>query len=442
MITKPEVKSKILRKIDDKKDEIVRFLQDLVKVPSPSGEEGKAQDIVAKKLREIPNLEIDIWEPSLEELAKYPLHPLRLTQWSYKNRPNVVGTLKGSGNGASLILNGHIDVVSPEPVKAWKCDPWSAKVEEGKLYGRGAVDMKGGVAAMTYAVLSILDAGIKLKGRVILESVVEEEYGGGGTIATLLRGYRADAAIVTEGTGSQEVCMGAGGSRFFTVNVLGRSEVAHRAHLGVNAITLASGLCDALLELNESRVRRLRGKHALFEKKEIKSQLGTGRPTSLTLGILRAGDWPSTVAGWAEIQGRVGFPPSEKGEDVEEEIEETISKKAGQDLWMKDHPPAVQWWGPRKEGYVLNVDDPIVTKVKDCVEEVTGRKCELYATPTNSDVNYLVPRVGAHGGIPAIMYGPGGANLHGANEYVVIEEVLTVAKVLSLAILQWCGYEL
>jgi len=301
--------------------------------------------------------------------------------------------------------------------------------------------MKGGIAAMTYSVLSILEVGIELKGQVILESVIEEEYGGGGTIATLLRGYKADAAIVTEGTGSQELCMGAGGSRFFRVNVLGRSEVAHRAHLGVNAITLAAKLCDSLLELNEHRVTRLQGKHTLFEKQEIKSQLGTGRPTSLTLGILRAGDWPSTVAGWAEIQGRLGFPPSERGEDVEKEIEETISKSAEQDPWMRGHPPTVQWWGPRKEGYVLSPDDPIVKQVKGCVEQVTG-KCEIYATPTNSDVNYLVQKVGAYGGIPAVMFGPGGANLHGANEYVVIDEVVTIAKVLSLAILEWCGYEL
>ena len=441
MVVEPEVKRRVVGKIDQKKDEIISFLQDLVKVPSLSGEEGSAQDLVAKKFEQIPGLEIDIWEPSIEKLAEYPLHPLRLTPWSYKNRPNVVGTLKGKGAGSSLILNGHIDVVSPEPVKAWKIDPWSATIEDGRIYGRGACDMKGGIAAMTYSVLSILEVGIELKGQVILESVIEEEYGGGGTIATLLRGYKADAAIVTEGTGSQELCMGAGGSRFFRVNVLGRSEVAHRAHLGVNAITLAAKLCDSLLELNEHRVTRLQGKHTLFEKQEIKSQLGTGRPTSLTLGILRAGDWPSTVAGWAEIQGRLGFPPSERGEDVEKEIEETISKSAEQDPWMRGHPPTVQWWGPRKEGYVLSPDDPIVKQVKGCVEQVTG-KCEIYATPTNSDVNYLVQKVGAYGGIPAVMFGPGGANLHGANEYVVIDEVVTIAKVLSLAILEWCGYEL
>lgn len=445
MIIKPEVKDKVLGKIDEKKDEMIKFLQNLVRVPSVSNtaEVGKAQQVVAKKFEEAPDLRIDIWEPDVEELEKYPLYPLRWTPWNYRNRPNVVGVLEGSGNGASLILNGHIDVVSPEPVKAWKYDPWSAKIEKGKLYGRGSRDCKGGIAAMTYAILCILDAGIKLKGQAILESVVEEEYGGGGTIATILRGYKADSAIVTEGTDSQGLCLGVGGSRFFTIKVLGKSEIAHLSHLGVNAINLASKLCDALWDLNDRRVKKLEGKDPRFEKfmRAARGGLAGDRPTSLCLGVLRAGDWPTTVAGWAEIQGRAGFPPSEKGEDVAKEIEETISKTAELDSWMKDHRPLVQWWGPRKEGYILSFEEPIVKKVKHYAEEITRTKCDLYATPTNSDVNYLTPKVGAYGGIPAIMYGPRGANAHRPDEHIMIDDVLTVAKVLALTILDWCGYE-
>lgn len=446
MVIKPEVKDKVLGKIDEKRDEMVKFLRDLVRVPSVSktAEVGKAQQVVAKKFEEAPDLRIDIWEPEVRELEKYPLYPLRWKPWDYRNRPNVVGVVEGSENGPSIILNGHIDVVSPEPVKAWKYDPWSAKIEKGKLYGRGSCDCKGGIAAMTYAVLSILDAGIKVKGRVILESVVEEEYGGGGTIATLLKGYKAESAIVTEGTGSQGLCLGVGGSRFFTIKVLGKSEIAHLSHLGVNAISLASKLCGALWDLNDHRVRKLEGKDPHFEKfmrAHSGDQLAGDRPTSLCLGVLRAGDWPTTVAGWAEIQGRAGFPPSEKGEDVVKEIEETIGETADLDSWMKNHRPLVQWWGPRKEGYMLSSEEPIVRKVKHYAEEITGTKCDPYATPTNSDVNYLTPKVGAYGGIPAIMYGPGGANAHKPDEYVKIDELLTVAQVLALTILDWCGYE-
>jgi len=437
----PAVKDRVIEKIDEQESGIIKFLQDLVKVPSISGEEGRAQDVVAERFRDVSNLKLDVWEPDLHELMKYPLYPLRSKPWSYKDRPNVVGVIDGGSNGRSLILNGHIDVVSAEPVAAWSHPPWSGMIESGRLYGRGAVDMKGGLAAMTYAAKCIIDAGIRVKGRLILESVVEEEYGGGGTIATLVRDYKAAAAIVTEGTGAQGICMGAGGSRFFTVNTLGKSEVAHLGHLGVNAIFLGSKLCHALSDLNEQRVKRLQGKHPLFEKKEIKSQLGTGRPTSLTLGIMRAGDWPSTVAGWVEIQGRVGFPPSERGDDVVKEIEETIIKTAQADPWMKDHQPIVQWWGPRKEGYVLDSNEPLVQTIKHYTDEITEKNCDLYATPTNSDANYLAAKVGQYGGIPTIMYGPGGGNLHGADEYVLIDEVITATKVLALTILEWCGYE-
>ncbi len=179
------MRKKILENIDENRDEIFQFLEDLVKIPSVSGtpEEGKAQNVVIKEFRKIRHLTLDVWEPNEQEIQKYPLSPIRLTDWSFKNRPNVVGTLRGAGGGKSLILNGHIDIVSPEPLKAWKYNPWGEMVN-GRLYGRGSMDMKAGIAAMTYALKCIQDIGLELKGDVILESVVEEEIGSAGTIAT------------------------------------------------------------------------------------------------------------------------------------------------------------------------------------------------------------------------------------------------------------------
>ncbi len=443
-MVKSEVRERVLRRVNEERDSIVAFTQALVKVPSIGGslEEGRAQKLVEKEFRAVDGLEVEVWEPNVEDLQRYPLHPIRLTPWSYRDRPNVIGKLNGVGGGRSLILNGHVDVVSPEPIEAWKHDPWGAEVEEGRLYGRGALDMKGGLAAITYAARCITEAGIKLRGNLILQSVVEEEYGGGGSLAAVLGGCTADAVIISEPTGVRDICVGCAGSRFFKVKILGKSEVAGRAHLGVNAIGLTYKIYNALLDMDVRRAERLRGKHRLFEEAPQRQVLsGSGRPTNLTLGVLKAGDWPSTVAGWAELEGRIGFPPSERGIDVEVEVEAAVKSTAESDPWMRDHPPKVVWWGARREGHELSLDTPIVETVKRYVEGVTGLSCGFFATPSACDACYFTPRIDGYGGIPCILYGPGGAGIHATDEYLDLEDLMTVIKVLSLSILDWCGYE-
>jgi len=294
---------------------------------------------------------------------------------------------------------------------------------------------------MIYAVLAVQEAGVKLKGKVILESVVEEEYGGGGTIVAIVRGYSADGAIITEPTDANAICIGAGGSRFFTVKISGKPEWPHLAHYGVNAIGMALKVYNALLDLDAHREKMLRGKHPFFETLRSGGMRGPGRPANLTLGVLRAGDWPATVAGWAELQGRVGFPPSEKGEDVVKQFEEAVRRAAEQDTWMRDHPPLVKWWGARREGYELAPENPLVQTVKRYVEETVG-PCDLFGSPSAADGSYLAPRVGAYGGIPTLWHGPGGSGAHSFDEYVRINDVIAVTKVLALSVIDWCGYEI
>jgi acetylornithine deacetylase len=164
-------RSRVLRRIQEDADDIASFTRELVRAPSVFGAEQKAQEIVARKLGEL-GLVVDVWEPDVGELSKHP--GFTKVPAGYGNRPDVVGILKGSGGGRSLILNGHIDVVSPEPVQAWTHDPWAGVIENGHLYGRGACDMKGGLAAMIYAVKAIHELEV-LKGDIFVESVIEEE---------------------------------------------------------------------------------------------------------------------------------------------------------------------------------------------------------------------------------------------------------------------------
>lgn len=193
-------KQAICRQADLRREDLTQILQDMVRLPSvthpPGGDEGRVQNYVAELFRRM-GLEVDIFEPT--DVPGLTEHEGYWPGLDYTGRPNVVGVWKGQGGGRDLILNGHCDVVPEGPHEQWSDDPFGGAVKNGRLYGRGSVDMKGGISAMAMAVQVLKDCGIKLKGDVILESVVNEELGGyNGTLACIVKGYRADAAIVTE----------------------------------------------------------------------------------------------------------------------------------------------------------------------------------------------------------------------------------------------------
>ena len=182
-------------------------------------------------------LDVDVWESDWEALKSHPEY-VPVTR-GYEGRPNIVATIKGSGGGRSLLLNGHTDTVPPGPPEAWSHDPHDADVSDDRLYGRGSSDMKSGVAAMVMALKCLVGAGIRLEGDVFLNLVVDEELSGHGTLDTLLRGYRADAAICAETSGNafSPRASAASGSRSGSP---GKAAGIQRRYLGVNAIDLAT----------------------------------------------------------------------------------------------------------------------------------------------------------------------------------------------------------
>lgn len=438
-----EAERGVIRKIERSNREQIAFLTKLIRVKSFPGtkEEGEAQEIFRDKLSEIKQVAVDVWEPDLDEINRYSFHPIRELKdhWNYAGRPNVVGVLDGQSR-RSLILNGHIDVVSPEPRSAWTEDPWTGKRTRDKLYGRGANDMKAGLSCILFAAKGILESGLRPKGRLIIESVVEEEFGGGGTISTLLKGYTASAALIAEPSGSRNVCIGSGGSRFFRVRVMGRSETPQSSHHGVNSIDPAYKIYRALTRLNQSRQRRLHGKLPNFERSGEGAMFGNGKATNLIVGKLKAGDFPATVAGWAEMEGRLGFPSGEDGKGVRDELEKTVRNEAKKDAWMRKNPPTVEWFNAQREPYELTNSEPIVNEVCQCVRDVSGTEPITFATPSSADCVFFANTVGRLGGIPTVMYGPGGKNAHAADEFVYLQDLVECTKVIALLIMRWCGY--
>jgi acetylornithine deacetylase len=229
-------------------DGLVGFLERLVTIPSLDGAESEAQGAVAAWLTDA-GLETDVWSIELDELARHPLFGAEVPR---TEALGVVGWTGARAGGRDLMLNGHIDVAPPGDPDAWTTPPWEAAVRGGRLFGRGAADMKGGLCCALYAAKAVRDAGVALRGRLSVASVVGEEDGGTGTLATLLRGHTADGAVVVEPTGLSVVAAQAG-SIMFRLTVPGAPAHACVREEGVSAIEKFVPLFAALRDLEAQR---------------------------------------------------------------------------------------------------------------------------------------------------------------------------------------------
>lgn len=416
-----ELRKRVFRILDMEKEEIVETLRNLVGIPTVIGKEGEGQKYIQSLYSNL-GLKIVIFEADYEKVHRHKAFVE--SGWEFTGRPNVVGVLKGNDSARSLILNGHIDVVSPEPVGEWDFPPWEGKVVGKRLYGRGACDMKAGLVANYFALKSLLEAGVKPKGTVMLQSVIEEEAGGGGgTLACLLEGFTAGGLVISEPDPSIAVAMT--GVFYFKVKVVGKAAHAGRAHTGVNAIGKMNKIYDALIELD---MKRARDKHyPIFEK-------DSPRSCHLNVGTYSAGDWPSTVAGQAEMQCRISFIPGEEMNEVRQQVQQVINEVASHDEWLNEHPPEVTWFGWQAEPWEQDPDAPFVVTFKSCAENVFESTIEIAGKTAGLDTRFA-----KYFDMPALTFGPYGENIHGINEYVDLDSLMKCTKVLASFIMEWCG---
>ncbi|MBA7709600.1 N-formyl-4-amino-5-aminomethyl-2-methylpyrimidine deformylase [subsurface metagenome] len=390
------------------------------------GEEGEGQQYIQYLYSNL-GLEVISFEAEREKISQH--EAVTESELEYKGRPNIIGILEGESSARSLLLNGHIDVVPPGPIGEWDYSPWEAKVVGRKLYGRGALDMKGGLMANYFALKSILEAGLKPKGTVMLQSVVDEEAdGGGGTLACLLEGFTADGLVIPEPI--MEIAVAHPGVAHFRVRVTGKPAHAGRAHTGVNAISKMNLICQALVALDEKRARE---KHyPLFEKYSERS-------CHTVISTYRAGDWPSTVAGWAEIEGRISYVPGESLDEAKHQVEQVVNDTAYADEWLRHHRPEIIWFGGSRAGKIVsweqNPNDPLVVVFKACAEEILGSTMDIVGKTAGMDTRFA-----PYFGIPALSFGPNGENYHGVNEYVDLDSLVDCTKILASFMMAWCGY--
>jgi len=417
-----DLHQKIKNSIESKKDEYISFLQKIIQEPSTTGNELGAQTLVADRLKN-KELEVDVWIPDYEELVKSKFfNPIRD---NYEDSPNVVGVLKGKENGRSLILNGHIDVVPAGDKSKWTYDPYSGEVNNGKLYGRGTTDMKGGNMATLIALETILDLGIELKGDVIYESVIEEETGGAGTLAAIQRGYKADVAIIPEPS-EMRIFPQQQGSLWFEVTVTGVSAHGGTRYEGVSALEKGWIVFQEIMNLEEKRNEPLR-KDPLYKDNPI--------PIPINIGQFNGGYFPSAVAEEATIQGRYGVAPGETIEEAKEEFIKMLENLKTIDDWFEKHPATVKWGGIHLPPGGCELDHPMLEILKESFVQVEGKEPIIAGSTWGTDGGLLTQA----GDIPSIIFGPGTTSMaHYTDEYVELDKLFKTAEIITLAVIDWC----
>ncbi|MGH6931117.1 MAG: ArgE/DapE family deacylase [Dongiaceae bacterium] len=414
---------KILKAVDDNFDEQVSFTAELTRHPTLRGQESTAQDFMARAYRD-RGLSVDRWKIEVDDIKH--LSGFSPVAVSYDDAWNVVGVHRPKNpTGKSLILNGHIDVVPTGPLDMWSTPPFEPRVSDGWMYGRGAGDMKAGLAGALYALDALGRLGLRPAAEICFQSVIEEEFNGNGALASLRRGYLADAAIIPEpsgtGLGSAQV-----GVMWFQVKVRGRPAHVAVAGKGANAIEACFPLVQALHGLEE---RWNATRHPAFAQ--------TDHPINFVLSKIVGGDWTSSVPSWCTFDMRIGIYPEMDLADVRRQVESTIAEAARRDSFLANSPPEIDYHGFQAEGYVMPERGPAQDLMRHCHEAVFGAPPQPRIFTGTTDARFF----GLYAGIPGMVYGPVSQDIHAYDERVDLESVRLITQTIALFIADWCGLE-
>ena len=421
----PELVSPILRAVEKGFEEQIAFTEELVRFPSLRGQEHTAQDFVQRALSQ-RGYATDRWAIDVEQIKEHPgFSPVTV---SYENAINVVGTHRPrEEKGRSLILNGHIDVVPTGPIDQWSRPPFEPYCCADWLYGRGAGDMKAGIAANIFALDALRALGYQPAATVYLQSVTEEECTGNGALACLQRGYRADAAIITEPM-SESLVRANVGVIWFQVHIRGVPVHVLEATEGSNAILAAYDLIKALQGL-EDRWNAKRTSQRYFEDLD--------HPININIGKIAGGDWASSVPAWCSFDARAAIYPGEDPREAALELETCLREACRDHPFLANNPPEIEYNGFFTEGYVLEEGSDAEKTLARAHAVSCKESLEAKVSPAYLDGRVFV----LYGDTPCLVYGPHSENIHGFDERVSLDSIQRVTGALALFIAEWCGLE-
>lgn len=403
--------------------ELVRT--DTVAIP-PDGREAEGQRVLAAFLRK-RGLDVEVYDTGFLECSG---HPYVRSDRHYKGRPNVIARVPGRGAGRSLLLNGHMDTVPPGS-RPWRYGAFSGKLSGGRLYGRGAWDMKGGLAAQFGVALALRKAGVRLGGDLLCESVVDEEWaGGGGTLAARLRGDRADACVIPEGTNLAVVRASRGG-HFFELTVRAGDPSAYFSKVEVTSPAVPMGRLLGWVDEWTRRRRAIR---------RGKTYADFSDPAPVQVLALEANRFESGVPWSTPLEAKIRlyfqFLPYENVAAVMKAVRQSLDRFCRQDPFFRRHPPV---WHDIVDPALLGHELPATHAWTACLhrqaEAVLRREVPVTAAEYPCDA-FICQRLFD---IPTLLFGPCGAGAHNADEYVGTASVVRTAEVLLAAALEWCG---
>jgi acetylornithine deacetylase len=420
-----DVRRGILEAVDENFDAQLATTAGFVAIPSIRGAEGPCQDMIGDLLRERA-YEVDDWRINIDDLRD--LRGFAPIEHDCSKARTVVGTYRPNNtSGKSLILQGHCDVVPAGPLDMWETPPFSPVVRDGRMYGRGACDMKSGTIAALYALDAITAAGLRPTGRIHFQSVIEEESTGLGALSTLQRGYRADACFIPEPTSGRMVRSQVG-VIWFRLKVRGHPVHVFEAGSGSNAITAAYHLIQSLQRLEDDWNERAKSDHHFK---------AVTHPINFNPGIIKGGDWASSVPAWCDVDCRIAILPGWSVAECQAEIVRCVTAASREHRFLANNPPEVEWSGFLSEGYELKDSAEAEAAFAKAYDAVYGGTVEDLVFTALTDTRFY----GLNYGIPSLCFGASGAAMHGFNEYVDLDSLRKSTKTMALFIAQWCGVE-
>jgi acetylornithine deacetylase len=422
----PGTKRAILAAVDDLASDAEAMLADLVRFPSTLGNEGPCLDHVAgifaglgAEVRRVPT------DPAA--LAGHPGFSPPLIP--YAGRDNVAAVLAPSrGGGRSLCLQAHVDVVPEGAAELWTTPPFEPSVRDGRMYGRGAGDMKAGLVSNIIALKALARAGLAPGGAVQLQAVVEEECTGNGALATMLAMPKPDAVIIPEpGPGLPALYTAEVGVVWAWVTVMGKPAHVREMLAGVNAIEAAMAIVARFKDY-ENEMNRAERIHASFR--------GINHPVNVNLGTVEGGEWNSSVPSRARIGLRVGVMMGYTAAAAKRDIERIVAEAAA-DPALKGAKVSLSWGGFMADPCVFDTDAPICRLARESYAEVTGGSLRDYPATGLTDGRFF----SLYQGTPVAVFGPDADAIHGIDESVGLGAMHAITKTIALTIAAWCGTE-
>lgn len=391
----------------DIEKDIARFATELVRMPSTPGQEQAAMDYAFERFS---SMDVEVEKIPLSNAIKDdPDYSSPIKGIEYDGRYNIRVSKKGSKNGTKKLFNAHMDVVPPSEGMV---DPWSGKVEDGVLYGRGACDDKGSVAAI-YGMMRELEAGgFDFPGEIVAHIVVEEENGGNGSLAMARYGEKADCCVVLEPT-DYRLLTSVRGAVWFKIDFTGKAGHSGQAGKTKSALLMAVEAIDALIKYHADLLASSKGIE-LFDKYE--------NPMPITFGKLQAGNWPAAAPDKATVEGVLGFLPNKAKEDICKEMKETLLGCS-----MLDEDNFKLSFTYRHDCSVADTESEFIASIISSSSE-EGLPIEIDAMPASCDAWFYNNQLD----IPTVVYGPGTLSVaHSKDEQIKLDEICDAAKVLS-----------